>query len=80
MTTEQALRTAIGHLEHMSAWLGRQNTGYSFEGLGEDMPAMRQALAAIEAGWRCTTCGLIVDLSYAAAFPPRAAEKPQERP
>lgn len=36
-----ALRTAVGHIEHMAAWIGNQNAGYSFESLGEDMPGIR---------------------------------------
>lgn len=39
-----ALRTAIGHIEHMAAWIGKQNAGYSFESLSEDMPGIREAL------------------------------------
>lgn len=38
------LRTAIRHIEHMAAWIGKQNSGYSFEGLGEDMPSIHAAL------------------------------------
>ena len=40
----EALETAIQHIEHMAAWIGKQNTGYSFESLGEDMDGMRAAL------------------------------------
>lgn len=40
----RALRTAISHIEHMAAWIGKQNAGYSFESLGEDMPGIRAAL------------------------------------
>lgn len=43
---DEALRCAIDHLEHMAAWLGRLNSGYSFEGLGEDMPGIMAALTA----------------------------------
>lgn len=43
-----ALKLAIFHLEHMAAWIGRKNTGYSFEGLGEDMPTLLAALAALD--------------------------------
>lgn len=39
-----ALKTAIFHIEHMAAWIGAQNAGYSFEGLGEDMPSLKSAL------------------------------------
>lgn len=39
------LRTAVQHIEHMGAWIGKQNAGYSFESLGEDMPGMRAAIA-----------------------------------
>lgn len=41
---DEALKTAVRHIEHMSTWIGKQNAGYSFEGLGEDMPAIRSAL------------------------------------
>jgi hypothetical protein len=41
---DEALRCAIGHLEHMAAWLSGLNSGYSFECLGEDMPGIRAAL------------------------------------
>jgi len=40
------LHCAIGHIEHMAAWIGEQRAGYSFEPLGEDMPDMRAALKA----------------------------------
>lgn len=43
-----ALETAVRHVEHMAAWIGKQNTGYSFEGLGEDMPSIRNALAKVQ--------------------------------
>lgn len=39
-----ALNTAVGHIEHMAAFLGGLNAGYSFESLGEDMPNIRAAL------------------------------------
>lgn len=39
-----ALRTALDHIDHMSAWIGRKSRGYSFESLGEDMEEMRSAL------------------------------------
>lgn len=38
-----ALKAAIGHIEHMAAWIAKQNAGYSFESLGEDMPGIRAA-------------------------------------
>lgn len=41
---QQALKTALDHIEHMAAFIGSQNAGYSFESLGEDMPGMRAAL------------------------------------
>ena len=41
-----ALRTAIDHIEHMSAFLSKLQAGYSFEGIGEDMPNLRDALAS----------------------------------
>jgi hypothetical protein len=40
-----ALKDAISHIEHMSAFIGSLNLGYSFESLGEDMPEMKDALA-----------------------------------
>lgn len=39
-----ALKLAIGHIEHMAAFFGGKGTGYSFESLGEDMPGIRTAL------------------------------------
>lgn len=41
----QTIRTALGHIEHMAAWIGQQNAGYSFESLGEDIEAIRSASA-----------------------------------
>lgn len=35
------LRTAVRHIDHMAAWISARNAGYSFEGLGEDMPDIR---------------------------------------
>lgn len=43
--SRRALETAIQHIEHMSAWITKQNAGYSFESLGEDMPNIRAALS-----------------------------------
>lgn len=43
--TRAALRTAVQHIEHMAAWIGKQNASYSFESLGEDMPSIKAALA-----------------------------------
>lgn len=40
----EALKTAIQHIEHMAAWIEKQNAGYSFESLGEDMDRLRAAL------------------------------------
>jgi hypothetical protein len=45
----EALKTAIDHIEHMSAWIALRNAGYSFESLGEDMPGMKNALSSQEA-------------------------------
>ena len=50
MTATEALRIAIGHIEHMAAFITEANSDYhcgtySFEGLGEDMPGIRVALA-----------------------------------
>lgn len=42
----KALGTALDHIEHMAAWIAARKAGYSFEGLGEDMPDMRAALSA----------------------------------
>lgn len=42
----EALKTAIDHIEHMSAWIALRNAGYSFESLGEDMPGLKSALAS----------------------------------
>lgn len=41
---KDALKTAIGHIEHMAAWITARNAGYSFESLGEDMPGIRAAI------------------------------------
>lgn len=41
---EGALQEAKHHIEHMAAWIGKQNGGYSFEALGEDMPGIDAAL------------------------------------
>lgn len=38
------LKIAKGHIEHMAAWIGRQQAGYSFEGIGEDMPGIEAAI------------------------------------
>lgn len=40
----RVLSAAIGHIEHMAAWIGRQNKGYSFESIGEDIGDIRAAL------------------------------------
>ena len=39
------LQVAVRHIEHMAAWISKKNAGYSFEGLGEDMPGIRAAIA-----------------------------------
>lgn len=65
----EALKLAINHCKHMAAWIGgvqlegKPPYGYSFEALGEDMPAMEAALSAPEApkvreaaGEGCCTC------------------------
>lgn len=46
-----ALKIAVGHIEHMAAWITAMNgkqpttaTIYSFESLGEDMPTIRENL------------------------------------
>lgn len=41
----EALNTALRHIEHMAIWIEKLNFGYSFESLGEDMPIIRDALA-----------------------------------
>jgi hypothetical protein len=45
-TMREALKTAIGHIERMAAFITANTSGYSFESLGEDMPGMRAALEA----------------------------------
>jgi hypothetical protein len=45
MTPQAALKLAISHIEHMAAFISKQNAGYSFEALGEDMPGIRAALS-----------------------------------
>lgn len=37
---DKALVLALRHINHMSAWIGEQNAGYSFESLGEDLPGI----------------------------------------
>ena len=44
----KVLRAALGHIEHMAAWIGKQNRGYSFESLGEDIDLIRAAIAELE--------------------------------
>lgn len=51
-----ALRTAVLHIEHMAAWITAMNGNvpdsrglYSFEGLGEDLPGIKAALAKARA-------------------------------
>lgn len=39
-----ALRIALSHIDHMTAWIALQKAGYSFESLGEDMPELRAVL------------------------------------
>lgn len=42
----QALKTAIEHIEHMAAWIGKRQSPvytYSFESLGEDIEGLKQA-------------------------------------
>lgn len=43
-----ALKDAVGHIEHMAAFIASQQLGYSFESLGEDMPGMKDAISATE--------------------------------
>lgn len=40
----RALALAIEHIEHMAAWIGKRNAGYSFEALGEDIDIIREGL------------------------------------
>jgi hypothetical protein len=47
LTPHAALALAIEHIEHMAAWIAKQNAGYSFESLGEDMPGMRAAVGTV---------------------------------
>lgn len=44
-----ALRLAKGHIDHMAAWIGSHQAGYSFEALGEDMPTIKAALESLPA-------------------------------
>lgn len=46
LALETALKTAIGHLKHMAAFIEAQNAGYQFEGLNEDMAAIIAAMDA----------------------------------
>jgi len=41
---ENALKVAIGHIDHMAAWIGKNNSGYSFEALNEDIDGIRSAV------------------------------------
>lgn len=41
-----ALKLAVFHIEHMAAWIGKLNSGYSFESLGEDMPCILSRIGA----------------------------------
>jgi hypothetical protein len=43
-----ALELAIGHIDHMAAFIASQNAGYSFESLGEDSDNIRLPLAAFK--------------------------------
>lgn len=43
-----ALKTAIANIDHMGAFIASNTTGYSFEGLGEDMPGIRATLSKAE--------------------------------
>ena len=43
-----ALTSAVGHIEHMAAWVTDQRKGYNFEAMGEDMTSIRAAIAKIE--------------------------------
>ncbi|WP_341896516.1 hypothetical protein [Sphingobium sp. YR657] len=50
MTRDEALKLAIHHIEHMAAWISQGAAigafaGYHFEGLGEDLPGIKAALA-----------------------------------
>lgn len=42
----KALKTACQHIDHMAAWITKQNAGYMFESLGEDMPDIRATLTS----------------------------------
>jgi hypothetical protein len=37
---DEALALAIRHIEHMALWIGKQNAGYSFDSLSEDLPGI----------------------------------------
>ncbi|NLS02287.1 hypothetical protein HGP14_02745 [Rhizobium sp. P32RR-XVIII] len=45
IATAEALKVAIRHIEHLAAFIGSKQLGYSFEGLGEDLPGMKAALS-----------------------------------
>lgn len=55
---QKALGLAIGHIEHMAAWITERNKGgplvstYSFESLGEDMPGIKAACSTNRASGR----------------------------
>ena len=38
---KSSMGNAIRHIEHMAAWITKQNAGYSFEALGEDIEEFR---------------------------------------
>lgn len=42
-----SLLLAVSHIEHLAAWISRDNRGYSFEALGEDMATIKAPLRDI---------------------------------
>lgn len=45
---DRALNLAIRHIEHMAAWIGKQDAEYCFESLGEDMPGIQAAARSVK--------------------------------
>lgn len=47
MALDAAIRTLLGHVQHMADWIAKRNEGYSFESLGEDLPDVTAELSRI---------------------------------
>lgn len=45
----EALKSAVGHINHMAAFISNLKAGYSFESLGEDIGDIRAALEEADA-------------------------------